>query len=148
MSNIVAWRITGDTGASDWVNGVPDDWTVAAVRDRGMLIQYAYDGEAGAKIPTNRLQLMIDSLNSALIEMKIISQPTDGPHLLMALQDLTDMYKQTVASVHGDDGWIANATYLLDMCPHAIRSREGAGPENLMSSLCLTFQAMQHKLKG
>lgn len=49
--------------------------------------------------------------------------------------------------LHGPDGWIANAEYLLANCPHTIRVREGGGPENLLSSLALTFLAMQHKLK-
>jgi hypothetical protein len=44
------------------------------------------------------------------------------------------------------DGWEDNAIYLLDRCPHAVRVREGGGPENLLSSLCVTFQKMQGML--
>lgn len=49
--------------------------------------------------------------------------------------------------LNGTDGWVANVKYLLDNCPHTIRMLEGGGPENLLSSLCVTFLNMQHKLK-
>jgi hypothetical protein len=44
------------------------------------------------------------------------------------------------------DGWSDNARYLLDQCPHTIRVREGNGPEDLLSSLVLTFQKMQGRI--
>ncbi len=45
------------------------------------------------------------------------------------------------------DGWVENAEYLLKHCPFTIRVREGGGPENLLSSLVVTFQGMQRRLE-
>lgn len=42
--------------------------------------------------------------------------------------------------------WEANAKYLLDSYPDAIRVRPGGGKEVLMHSLCVTFIAMCDKL--
>lgn len=42
--------------------------------------------------------------------------------------------------------WENNVRFMLDNCPHTIRSREGGGPENLMVSLVLTFTRMQRQL--
>lgn len=46
------------------------------------------------------------------------------------------------------DSWEANAKYLLDRCPFTVRQREGGGPEDLKSSLVVTFQGMQMRLEG
>jgi hypothetical protein len=46
-----------------------------------------------------------------------------------------------------NDGWIENAKYLLDHCRHTIRVREGGGPEDLLSSLVVTFQKMQMEIE-
>ncbi len=44
------------------------------------------------------------------------------------------------------EAWTENVGFLLNACPHTIRSREGGGAENLIQSLVLTFNAMQHRL--
>lgn len=48
----------------------------------------------------------------------------------------------------GDDGWEANFRYLLERCPHTLRSRQGGGAENLMESAVLTFTRMEHALSA
>lgn len=50
-------------------------------------------------------------------------------------------------ALNGPDGWVANATYLLEKCPYTIRVREGGGPEDLIASLVVTFKNMEYKLK-
>jgi hypothetical protein len=45
------------------------------------------------------------------------------------------------------DSWEDNAKYLLDRCPHTIRVREGNGPEDLLSSLIVTFMMMERMLE-
>jgi len=55
--------------------------------------------------------------------------------------------KELEDELSGTDGWIANAEYLLNNCPYTIRMREGGGPENVLSSLVVTFLGMQHRVK-
>lgn len=50
-------------------------------------------------------------------------------------------------ALNGDDGWIANVKYLLDNCPHTVRSNYKGAGENLLESLILTFKSMEYKLK-
>jgi hypothetical protein len=44
--------------------------------------------------------------------------------------------------------WEENVYFLLSQCPYAVRSREGGGSEDLLSSLCITFTGMQMRLQG
>lgn len=44
------------------------------------------------------------------------------------------------------DSWEANAEYLLARCPHTVRQRPGGGPEDIKSSLVVTFMGMQQDL--
>jgi hypothetical protein len=46
------------------------------------------------------------------------------------------------------DGWRENAAYLLDNCPHTIRVRDTEHPDELLTSLVVTFQKMQRMLEG
>lgn len=53
----------------------------------------------------------------------------------------------TAASTQGDgDGWEENFRYLLDRSKYTLRSREGAGAEDLMQSAILTFTRMESLL--
>jgi hypothetical protein len=65
-------------------------------------------------------------------------QPVDGEVFSAAPALAT-----SAPSEPAGDGWTDNVLYLLERCPHAVRVREGGGPENLLSSLCVTFQKMQ-----
>ena len=52
----------------------------------------------------------------------------------------------TLTAEQADISWEVRAEVLLKNCPHTIRVREGGGPEDLLSSLTLTFQKMEHQL--
>jgi len=65
-----------------------------------------------------------------------------GPDFFVKLAD----YEHLDAALNGSNGWETNARFLLDHCPHAVRVREGGGPEDLLSSLVVTFQKMQGHL--
>jgi hypothetical protein len=100
---------------------------------------------------------------------------TDRDALLKALVDLSkatafsskaarDNFEKNIAALHAaidahlsqpaepmetrkpGDGWEDNAQYLLNRCPHTIRSREGGGAESLLDSLILTFTKMERML--
>lgn len=70
-----------------------------------------------------------------------VSLASPGSVLVLRRQD------ETSAQPAGDS-WEDNAKYLLDRCPFTIRVREGNGPENLLSSLVVTFQGMERRLTG
>jgi hypothetical protein len=63
---------------------------------------------------------------------------------------LVDAYHHALEMIptglEGPDGWLANVKYLLDNCPHTVRSNYKGAGENLLESLILTFMAMQRKL--
>jgi len=46
----------------------------------------------------------------------------------------------------GPDSWGANAKHLLARCPYTVRQRPGGGPEDIKSSLVVTFMGMQQDL--
>lgn len=50
--------------------------------------------------------------------------------------------------VQDGDSWEANVAHLLSNCPYTVRQRPGGGPEDLKSSLVVTFRGMQMRLQG
>lgn len=40
-----------------------------------------------------------------------------------------------------------NVEYLLKQCPHTVWQRPGAGPVDLIGTLCVTFLGMQYRLQ-
>lgn len=50
------------------------------------------------------------------------------------------------AEHEGPDSWEANAKHLLARCPYTVRQCPGGGPEDIKSSLVVTFMGMQQDL--
>lgn len=71
----------------------------------------------------------------------------DVPGLIDALK-ATEAPAPVAQHADDPDSWEANAQYLLDKCPFAVRQREGGGSEDLKASLVVTFQGMQMRLQG
>lgn len=85
-------------------------------------------------------------LKAALVGLVTHASTIDGMTRREIAEGLKAMFSQGAARPMGD-GWEDNARYLLEHCPFAIRVREGGGPEDLLSSLVVTFQGMQHQIE-
>lgn len=93
------------------------------------------------------------SLNSgeAIIQLDTLLKFYEGSDIKVNRETLDDVIKLLTKlsnfEVNEGDGWTENVEYLLKNCPYTIRVREGGGPEDLLSSLVVTFQHMQHLLQ-
>lgn len=89
----------------------------------------------------------VDVFTRELANLILDAPAANKADVMVTVHDATRAAQETTTAQPAGDGWEANARYLLENCPYSIRVREGGGPENLLSSLVVTFQGMQHKLK-
>ena len=66
--------------------------------------------------------------------------------LQKAVEQKTSEVERLRAEHEGPDSWEANAKHLLARCPYTVRQCPGGGPEDIKSSLVVTFMGMQQDL--